>query len=407
MATCPGTPAVPNEPTTTLGVTTTPNLPQPKYSSNASDPFPVVSWTPADEFCSFQFQVTPGNEFIVPTQQWDVNWRYADNVLHNDTQAGVGNAAAAGFGVTLLSATPVTGPASSGPIAVGSDTVTITIVSGTVRVSMANGSLFGYLPGDPVSNAVIRYEWSSPVHGLQHLYYNNGSDQTPVGITNYQTSAATDFTVPEWDCTVVSVGLDSATVGYTLASGTVVSDSSYTIGYNTVPGGPWPLGIQFGLPLPAGSTQALVTFTGLTPGTQYWYNAGFFYPETGDPEQLGGECSFTTLPAPVVECLPVTVAYQTDAELPGQLSNGVVGQTITVEVARTAAVPTPYSLVATIPADGSPVQNFVVVASGLTSGSKYKFKVTLRDANNQVVDVSDECEFCTPGFYLRGGGQCG
>jgi hypothetical protein len=190
MATCPGGPPVANEPTPNAGVTVTPNVPQPIYSSNAADPFPQVAWTPTDEYCSLQFSITPGNELIVPSTQWNVNWQNED--LTNGTDAAGNAAIAAGFGVAPLSSTPITGPASSGPIVVGSNTVTISILSGTVRVSMGNGSLFGYNPGDPVSDAVIRYEWATPVHNLVHAYFDSGSDQTPVGITDYQTALAVD-----------------------------------------------------------------------------------------------------------------------------------------------------------------------------------------------------------------------
>lgn len=411
MATCPGGPPVPNEPTPNAGITVTPNVPQPIYSSNAADPFPQVAWTPTDEYCSLQFTVTPGNELIVPSTQWNVNWQNED--LTNGADSGANAALAAGFGVPQSGSTPVTGPASSGPIVIGSNTLTVSILSGTVRVSMANGSLFGYNPGDPVSDAVIRYEWATPIHNLTHAYFDSGSDQTPVGITNYQTALAVDAPIMS-NCQMEPRGRNGVfvTIDVDTANGNLDDNDFNNIEgeYSIDGGGSWlPVPTPNDSNTPSGDilVPAQIPFWGgevvwpLDAGQSVMYRFHFLVNSNIVETLTCGPIN--TLGYPTVACA-VNNITTTSADVPFATTNSGVfngfpagandpANSDTLRVVYGTTPGGPYPFTETVEASATNI----VPLTGLTPNTQYYFRMQADEdfqTGTQFLDVG-ECTFTT------------
>ncbi|MFD9903919.1 hypothetical protein [Streptomyces sp. NPDC059063] len=160
---------------------------------------------------------------------------------------------------------------------------------------------------------------------------------------------------------------------------------------STTPGGPY----TATAPVPAtGSPDH--TFTGLTPGTTYYWRA-----QISEQAQSGGvyytspESSFTTLaldfsPACSVPG-PVT---SSQAPVSGTADGVPADHTILLALGTVSGGPYPTTSPATA-GDTTTGQTVNHTFTGLTPSTTYYFRTEVRDPGDTVVDISEECSFTT------------
>lgn len=169
----------------------------------------------------------------------------------------------------------------------------------------------------------------------------------------------------------------------------------------TSPGGPF----TATAPADVVSYSPAHTFTGLSPGTKYYWRSRFSeISETGTEYLVTPVCNFTTdIPPPTLSCAPVTSLTQEQAKLHGSLdADGFanVGETIAFEWGDTPGGPYPNKT-PDVPVTG-PTQLLSQLITGLKSDTNYYYKVFSKNKKGEVTAESSECTFKTPQWFLKG-----
>ncbi|MEU1815144.1 hypothetical protein ABZ543_08095 [Streptomyces roseifaciens] len=162
----------------------------------------------------------------------------------------------------------------------------------------------------------------------------------------------------------------------------------------TVPGGPY----TPSAPEDADSLSPGHTFSGLTPGTTYYWRARLSeQAQTGGEYLVTEECSFTT-DALIIDfnaaCSVPGPVTDTTAGVFGYADNVPADHTIVLALGTTPGGPY-TTLSPPVPGTGASDQGVPYTFAGLTPSTTYYFRTEVRDPGDTVVESSVECSFTT------------